>query len=171
MAAHAELRAATAGDHEAVDAAFARFDLNDPADYAGFLMAHARALPAIEAALSGFPTLPPMRPRRALLADDLARLGYPMPVAVEFTIPHDIATAFGTAYVVEGSRLGGGLLARRVGPGLPTAYLAAVHQPGEWRAFSQALDHAAGEAGAEWLDRSIAAARAVFRIYARAAGD
>ena len=171
MAVHAQLRAATAGDHEVVDAAFARFDLNDPADYTAFLTAHAQALPAIEDALARFPGLPPMRPRGALLANDLATLGLPMPVAPDFTMLHDLATAFGAAYVIEGSRLGGGLLARRVSPGLPTGYLSAVHLPGEWRAFSQALDHAADKEGQDWLDRSIAAARAVFRLYARAAAS
>ena len=42
----AALRAATAPDHDRVDAAYGAFDLADRTRYAVFLRAHARALPA-----------------------------------------------------------------------------------------------------------------------------
>lgn len=168
MSAHAALRAATAPNHEAVDQAFGSFDLADAGAYGRFLTAHARALPAIEAALAGIAGVPPIRPRTPLLHADLAALGLAIPDPLPFAAPADRATAFGAAYVIEGSRLGGGMLARRVPPGLPHAYLSATHEPGEWRAFGQALD-AASEGDPVWLDRAIAAARTVFDLYAEAA--
>ena len=53
----ARLRAATASDHDAVDAGFGRYDLTDADDYRAFLIAHARALPAIETWLAAIPGL------------------------------------------------------------------------------------------------------------------
>ncbi|NIJ09099.1 heme oxygenase [Sphingomonas vulcanisoli] len=167
--AHSALRAATAGRHENVDAHFGRFDLADRDGYIGFLEAHARALPAVEAVLAGLAEVPPLRPRAALLADDLAALGRPMPAALDLPPPADAAEAFGYAYVIEGSRLGGSMLARGVPESLPKAYLNAGHLPGEWRAFGAALDDAAEAGGAEWLERAADGAARVFALYAEAA--
>lgn len=169
MPAHADLRAATAADHEGVDAAFAGFDLADPRAYAAFLTAHARVLPGIEAALAGDPALPAFRPRAALLIGDLAHLGLAPPDAIDPAVPGASAGRFGMLYVIEGSRLGGGLLARRIAAGLPQAYLSAVHLPGEWRAFTHALDAAAAH-DRRWIDAAIAGAKRAFTLYARAAG-
>ena len=169
MSARMTLRHATVSCHDAVDAAFARYDLTDPASYGDFLAAHARVLPAVEAALTSADALPHLRPRAPALTDDLAALGRAYPVAERVRPPADDAEAFGMAYVIEGSRLGGGMLARQVGVGLPTAYLSAVHLPGEWRAFGDALDAAAGDDEA-WLACAVAAAERVFALY-RAAAD
>lgn len=168
MSALAILRRATAADHATVDAAFGGFDLADTAGYARFLTAHARALPAVEAALAGIESLPPLRPRAPLLQADLAALGLPMPALLAIDPPADTAAAFGMAYVIEGSRLGGGMLARRVPEHLPHAYLSATHLPGEWRAFGQALDAAAGH-DAAWIAIASAAANRVFNLYRDAA--
>lgn len=168
MSALAALRSATAADHEAVDAAFGGFDLADGAAYGRFLTAHARALPAVEAALATIGGLPPIRPRTPLLAADLAALKLAMPAPLPLAAPDDLAGAFGMAYVIEGSRLGGGMLSKRVAPWMPRAYLAATHLPGEWRAFGQALDAAAGDEA--WTAHAIASAKAVFALY-RAAAD
>jgi heme oxygenase len=121
----------------------------------------------VEAALDGIDGLPPLRPRTALLHDDLAALGLDLPPLLPFPRPDDIAAAFGAAYVIEGSRLGGGMLARRVAADLPHAYLSAIHDPGEWRAFGQAMDAAAQDE--RWIARAIASARRVFDLYAEAA--
>jgi heme oxygenase len=168
MSALAELRRVTAPDHEGVDAAFGRFDLTKAAGYTGFLSAHARALPAVEGALAGIAGLPPLRPRTPLIAADLAALDLEMPAPLAIDPPADAASAFGMAYVIEGSRLGGGMLAKRVPPGMPSAYLSATHLPGEWRAFGQALDAAAGDDPA-WIVRAVAAANGVFNLYREAA--
>jgi heme oxygenase len=167
MSALAALRAATRSSHDAVDAAFGRFDLAHRDDYARFLTAHARALPAVEAALSTASGLPPLRPRAGLLEADLTALGLPTPEPLSLDMPVDHATAFGMAYVIEGSRLGGAVLARQVPPELPRAYLSATHLSGEWRAFGQAIDNAATDEA--WTARAIAGARRVFDLYARAA--
>jgi heme oxygenase len=168
MSALAALRSATAPEHEAVDAAFGGFDLTDTKAYGRFLGAHARALPAVEAVLAGVAGLPPLRSRTALLAADLAALDLPVPPPLPFAAPQDQASAFGMAYVIEGSRLGGGMLSKRIAPSMPRAYLAATHLPGEWRAFGQALDAAAGD-DPEWILRASHAAAAVFALYREAA--
>jgi len=163
---HAALRAATAADHAAVDTAYAGFDLADRDGYAAFLTAHARALPAIESALvragdDGF------RPRTPLLAQDLAALGMDMPVPLAIALPVGAAERAGMLYVIEGSRLGGGLLARQVPAGLPSAYLSATHLPGEWRALLTRLDEETEGDGR--LRDAVETARATFALYRSAA--
>jgi len=168
MSALAQLRAATAPDHETVDAVFGGFDLADTAAYTRFLTAHALALPGVETVLADRPGLPPLRPRAQLLEADLTALKQPIPTPLAIAPPADAAAAFGMAYVIEGSRLGGGILAKRVPPWMPRAYLSATHQPGEWRAFGQALDEAAGDDPA-WIASAIEAAKSVFALYGEAA--
>jgi heme oxygenase len=167
MSALARLRAATRANHEAVDAAFGHFQLTDAADYGAFLTAHARALPAVESVLADVPGLPALRPRVPLLHADLAALGLALPQPLPLPAPTDPATAFGMAYVIDGSRLGGGMLARQVPADLPRAYLSDTHLPGEWRAFGHALDAAAGDDA--WTARAITGAQRVFDLYAAAA--
>jgi heme oxygenase len=167
MSAVQHLRAATAADHDAVDSAFGETDFGDRAAYARFITAHALALPAVEAALEAFPALPPRRLRTPLIESDLRALGIDMPPPLPFPAPETMAAAFGMAYVIEGSRLGGGMLAKRVGADLPTAYLSETHLPGEWRGFLSALDRAAE--GNDWVAELTAAARATFDLYRQAA--
>ena len=132
--------------------------------------AHARALPAAEAALAARPGLPDFRRRAPLLADDLAALGEPTPAPLRFALPDGEAAGWGALYVVEGSRLGGIMLARSVPADLPAAYLGARHRSGEWRTLLAALDQAAARAGTDrWIDEAIAGARATFDLYRRAA--
>jgi heme oxygenase (biliverdin-IX-beta and delta-forming) len=169
MSARTALRAATAAKHDAVDAAFGGFDLTDPASYARFLTAHARALPAVEAALASCDTIPAFAPRTELLRADLLALGLDMPAPLPLAPPENEAAAFGALYVIEGSRLGGGMLAKQVPDALPRAYLSAVHQPGGWRAFGEVLDRAEKAGGPGWIDRATAAAEATFDLYAEAA--
>jgi heme oxygenase len=150
-----------------VDAAFSSFHLADAEGYGRFLTAHAQALPAVEAALADIEGLPPLRPRTALLHADLEALGLALPDTLHLPAPADAGSAFGMAYVIEGSRLGGGLLARQVPAGLPHAYLSATHLPGEWRALGQALDAAATDD--DWITSAVAGAKRVFDLYAQAA--
>lgn len=168
MTAAAQLRTRTAPLHDAVDAVFGGFRLDDADSYRACLVAHARALPAVEAALARHPTLPHWHPRTALLAQDLAALGTAMPRPLPFA-PDDAAAAWGALYVVEGSRLGGAMLARQVGAGLPRAYLAAAHGAGEWRALRAAIDAEGARRGGAWLDAAVAGAAATFDLYRRAA--
>lgn len=163
MTTHRRLREATRIDHEAVDSAFARFDLSDRASYAAFLRAHAGAIGAVE------PAIAPERPRLPLLAADLAALDEALPPPLPFTPPDAEAEGarWGVRYTLEGSRLGGAMLARTVAPGLPIAYLSARHAQGEWRRFTDALDRAIGRE--DELAAAVAAARVVFGLFAAGA--
>lgn len=169
MSAIALLRQATGAAHDAVDAAFGAHDLSDAAAYRAFLIAHARALPAAEAAMAPLPFARTLPLRAPLLATDLAALGEAMPPPFPFDVGDD-AARWGVLYVVEGSRLGGAMLARQVPASLPSAYLGAVHGPGQWRAIRSALDDAAAGENDAWRDRLLAGAVATFDLYRAALG-
>jgi heme oxygenase len=141
--------------------------LGDREGYAAFLIAHARALPAVEAWLAGREIGFPWRARREALAADLAALGCDMPAPLPFDLADDEAARWGALYVTEGSRLGGVMLARQVGEGLPKAYVESGFGPGEWRDFRHALAAAGGDDA--WIDRAVEAADIVFALYGRAA--
>lgn len=162
------LRTHTAPAHDAVDAAFGAHDLAQPDSYRAFLVAHARALPAAETALA-YHDLPAWRTRADLLAADLADLNAPLPAPLAFALPAGGGAAWGALYVTEGSRLGGVMLSRGVPATLPSRYLAARHERGEWRDLLAAID-ARGEAeGDAWVAAAIAGADATFDLYRRAA--
>lgn len=135
------LRSATRPDHERVDALGETFDLASPDGYGAFLLAHARALPPLEAAVERSGFLPPDWPERrrtAALTSDLARLGLAFPRPLPRPDLPRMAMNLGALYVLEGSRLGGALLARRLAaaqPSAPSAYLR--HGEGQpfWRDF------------------------------------
>ncbi len=158
-----------------MDAAFGRFALDDADGYRAFLIAHARALPAAEARMAALPFAATLTPRVPLLAGDLAVLGSAMPMPLVYPRPaasneqEDRAAAWGTLYVVEGSRLGGAMLARGVPTGWPTAYLGAVHPAGGWRAIRAAVDAAGIDKDDQWHARMVAGALETFDLYARAA--
>lgn len=170
MPTHFDLRSRTAAAHEAVDAAFAHFDLGERRSYTGFLAAHARAVSAIETALS-LAGETGWRARTPLVAADLATLGQAVPKPLRFEAPADEAAVMGILYVMEGSRLGGGMLAKRVGEGLPVAYLSAVHLPGEWRAFRDRLDRLGEAGGPDWTARAERGAMSAFDLYKHAAAE
>ncbi|QNE33336.1 biliverdin-producing heme oxygenase [Sphingomonas sp. NBWT7] len=160
------LRSQTAAAHAMVDAAFGSHDLHDHMAYAAFLRSHARALPAAETqAATIWPTL---RRRMPALAADLAALDVAMPPAA-VTLSRGAAAAWGALYVIEGSRLGGGMLAKMVGPGLPRAYLGATHLPGEWRLIREAIDAAAAGEDDAWHAAMVDGALRTFELYDAAA--
>ena len=159
-----KLRDATAEDHRHVDAIYDAFSLDTPAGYRAFLAAHARALSALE------PLGDPHRRRLPLLRADMAALDakWPQPCALQPGDQDSAGFSWGVRYALEGSRLGGAMLARRVGQDLPKAYLSASHEQGEWKAFQRALDSAAMEGGEGWLDGAVQGARAAFALFAQA---
>lgn len=139
------LRAATRGAHDRVDALFSDYDLAEPGDYGLFLTAQAAAFLPVERALDSagasdlFPDWADRR-RAALLGADLEELGIPLP-ALHAAPPFTTAGAIsGAAYVLEGSRLGGAMLARSVGPHLPRRFLSSPTPPGHWRQFLERLE-------------------------------
>ena len=162
----ARLRAATASDHDAVDAGFGRYDLSDADDYRAFLTAHARALPAVETWLENIPGLAAVRSRGEALAADLAALGGDMPAPMAFDLAPSEAAGWGAMYVVEGSRLGGIMLSRSVPEGMPSAYLGAKHLSGEWRTLLAAIDRQPADEA--WVAEAVAGAKAAFALYRRA---
>lgn len=144
-AAHRALRDGTAAAHERVDAVFSQFDLSDRAGYAAFLGAHAEAMLPFEQALDAADAgqvVPdwPERRRGDLLRADLAELGIAPCPAPSPASNGDPAAIAGTLYVLEGSRMGGRVLARRVGSGLPLRYLNAHQRPDTWRKLLSRLD-------------------------------
>lgn len=163
------LRAGTSDCHADVDALFGRFDLQREADYRAFLSAHARAVPAVEIALetSGIERLIPdwaERRRRDLLVDDLAVMSAPLPPSLDAPDMADDAALLGTVYVLEGSKLGGAMLAKMVGDGLPSAYLSPFGPKGGMKTFMDMLD----ASGADET-KAVEAARAVFALFHKAA--
>ena len=145
------LKLATDPVHARLDRALSDFDLADEADYRGFLLAQAPALLAVEGALAacGFgdrcPGWQAARRSDAMLAD-LAGLdaAMPRPTVID---PIRGAAGWGAAYVLEGSRLGAKLLARRVREGGAPLVVANMrfltHDGGlPWRSFIALLDAA-----------------------------
>lgn len=167
------LRAATSKDHEALDALASAFDFETASGYSGFLSASAAALFPLELALERAGVEDwlrdwPLRTRRAALARDLAALGASVPVAKPEATP---SRAFGAGllYVLEGSRLGARVLARRVReaePDLPVAYLTHGDDAHPWRSFLTWLE-AQPKVGLR-TDEAIAGARYGFRCFSAA---
>lgn len=97
------------------------------------------------------PTVPvwPYQPRHAQLASDLRRLGVPpetLPVAHLQQLPPltNPADALGAAYVLEGSRLGGRVIHKRLqdhfGASVPADYYAGAEEPARWPRFISVLN-------------------------------
>lgn len=169
MPAATHLRSVTGPSHDIVDSAFSGYDLAVPRDYGRFLLAHAEATAAVEGVLSQDAALPRWRPRLTLLLSDLAALGLSPRPPLRFDPDPRPAARLGALYVLEGSRLGGALLEKRVFAGAPRAFLSAWHEPGEWRSFLLTLEDRALGQDAQWLDDLAAGAIACFALYAGAA--
>lgn len=175
------LRAATLTAHEQVDARFSRFDLTTLAGYRVFLSAHWSVLPALEATLSlaGAATLLsdwPLRLRASALAADLAAVGK-IAVPADNIDPEPITrpAMLGMLYVLEGSRLGGAVLARRVAASPDarcreaTRYLRHGERRRFWPSFVAMFD--ALPLVADHIDEVITGARAAFDLFADATPD
>ena len=114
------LRERTQPAHERLDSLFSNLDIRQREHYARFLAAQAIALEAIEKRLdesnaqSVIPDWPERR-RSDAIRLDLDALAQPSAVADrEVDWIKDRASILGTAYVLEGSRLGGKMLLRVV---------------------------------------------------------
>jgi heme oxygenase (biliverdin-IX-beta and delta-forming) len=182
---HRALRDATATAHDRVDTAFADFDLTDRESYARFLAAHADVVWALEEALPGERVVEDWESRKRgdLLKEDLAFLRFPGesrgpgsqatssaalgPGFRRGTEAWDAPTIAGTLYVLEGSRLGGKFLARRLPAGFPRAYLDADQRAGNWQQLLGVIDRQLHEPAA--LETAIAAALATFAAFERSA--
>ena len=165
---HGVIRDRTRADHDLVDTLFGAFDLTSSPSYTAMLRAHARALLPIEDWMKMRNAVPLWSPRGEALCADLRALDALPLVTEPLDWPVDDAAFWGTAYVLEGSRLGGAMLSRRVGAGLPHAYLGHVHEAGGWRRFLAAFGERADEQGLGWQERAIAAAQRAFLAFADA---
>ena len=161
------LRAATRVDHEAVDGAFGHFALGTREGYIDFLTAHARILPLAERLIRPDALVENWRGRTKALMEDLHTLGGEAPAELDFALPEGEAARWGALYVIEGSRLGGAVLAKMVPDYLPAAYLNARHPQGAWRALLERLDEA--DAGSAWREEAERGAKAMFGAYLDAA--
>lgn len=165
-----ELRAKTAQVHEALDSgmqhAFGRLD-----QYVAFLRASHRVLSSLDAALGRIFKRPPSE-RSARVAADLKTLGVPTPsVPPAPWAPADPAEAMGCAYVIEGSSLGGLVVAkiveRQLGIEAATTFLRGqgARTKELWRSFLSELDAWGANAHPEERARAIQGATTTFATY------
>ena len=177
------LRSATAGAHAALDGALmppgARWTRER---YVAFLQATLAVVSAAEPAVTaGLPDFAPCgeRTRASRLRDDLVALGqraFPPPSPAFADVP-GAAAAYGTAYVLEGSQLGGRVIAGHVAGALALgddglAYLRPAGAPAgsRWKTFVAGLDAFGAVAGerdwdiaAAWASHTFAAFETAFR--------
>lgn len=113
------------------------------------------------------------RVRVPLLERDLAALGLGVPVgpgAPAASLPAvSLPSALGQLYVLEGSALGGAIIARqarlRLGPQVPVAFFSSAGRSqlgADWRALQAALDRFGANAGPAGQAELVAAAVATF---------
>lgn len=164
------LRAGTAEYHTIVDDLFGRFDMTDRRQYGAFLAGHARVVPVIELALEqgGIARLLsdwPERRRRDMLASDLATLHIQSPSLLDGIAFSSDEALWGAVYVLEGSKMGGAMLAKRVPAEFPATYLSYQGPKGALKAFMDKLN----ETEAVNEENAISAARAVFAAFRTAA--
>ena len=163
-----QLRSATRRDHEAVDGAFGRFAIDTPGGYRNFLTAHARILPLAERLIDPASLIGNWQGRTGLLLADLAAMDGAIPPELDFPLPQDEAGRWGALYVLEGSRLGGVVIARNLPAGFPASFLHARHRDGAWRGILNAIDSA--DRGPQWREAAVLGAKLLFRAYRKAAG-
>ncbi|NUZ07000.1 biliverdin-producing heme oxygenase [Piscinibacter koreensis] len=172
----AALRAATAERHAAIERLL-RLDADFDRDHyarvvAGFDRFVRGWEPLIAAALPGLAGWLAARSRRAFLQRDMAALGNAAPrepMALPRLHIDSADAAWGSLYVLEGSALGGQVIARRVGrelgitPATGAAYFAGwgIETGARWRAFCERLEIEVGPA-AEARQRAGAGARDTF---------
>lgn len=173
-----DLRAATASSHGRVDAAYSEFSLTDHAGYSAFLAAHHYVLPGCERALATLAAKDLLadwaqRVRTPALLLDMADVGVVAVDSMPSLIQPSPAEAFGMMYVLEGSRLGGAVLARRLttnpDPRCRNATRYLLHGDGMrfWPSFVAALE--ASDTVQDNMDAVTAGAIATFALFETAA--
>ncbi len=165
------LRAATAQAHERLDACARRVNLADRKSYGQFLQAQSGPVLALETALQDFGVarlLPdwPLRSRAAALRHDLdyLRLHTESSAPIRLT---SAAQAFGTLYVLEGSRLGARVLLQQILAAAPalrpaTRFLSHGSEHRFWTTFVQVLE---AKVGANDLAECIYGAQQAFALF------
>ena len=162
---HRELRAATRSDHVALDALILRLDLKSRADYGIFLRVHHAALQSLDADWRD----EDHRDFSALsrcAGEDLKALK--VPVTTLHTVPRTPLLAsqrIGVAYVIRGSRLGAGVLRRRIAISEPSAYLD-LELALTWPKFLEQLDPVVPDTARTSSYEVVRGARLAFDLFA-----
>lgn len=168
------LKAATDDFHRRLDERLSALNLGEADDYRRFLAFQARVVPPLENALAdgGLGNLIAgwCQGRRAgAIQSDLAELGETMPDPADVPPIRSTAEMIGTAYVLEGSRLGGRYLQRQVGDGLPRSFLCETGEKDLWPEVVEAIDsHLYSDAD---IGEAKDAARRCFALYLNVAGE
>lgn len=168
------LRAATAALHEEVDERFSGPFDTDREAYTAFLLALARSVRPLEAALEAGGVerfLPDWNKRRrsGALERDLDILAVAVPAPTPVPVTRDEARLFGRLYVLEGSRLGGKLLVKRALANMDPTVRAATNYLGHgagadfWRGFLERLEGSAAVAASP--ERTLLGAREAFELF------
>lgn len=172
---HGFLRRETERWHIAVEQAFAGFDLQTRVGLGAFLCAQAAAVLPIERELdrAGVENVVPdwpSRRRSTALRADLDHLGFDVPSTDPVPPIETRGRMLGAMYVLEGSRLGGSVLARVVSGSADAAVREATsflaHEPGSrlWTQFRLRLNEADVDRG-----ELLAGAEQTFAIFLQAA--
>jgi len=171
----ARLRAETHERHARLDSIVGTAQLTTREAYEQFLIASLLAVSAVEPGVArrlgaNFESL-----RGERLRSDLRALGGPASAdhlpALEPYDPPNEAAAWGSAYVLEGSALGGLVLAQRVqaalGSDVPLGYLSlrGTSTPAHWRDFLARLTRFARDASDQAHSQAAGAARLTFDLY------
>jgi heme oxygenase len=171
--ARAFLRSACEGVHTRLDARLSAFSFDDRKSYARMLSGFSGPVTALESALATgvasrlFYDLPE-RLRSVPLSLDLNDLGGPFHFRAGEPIT-DEAEAFGVLYVLEGSRLGGRILAKRASEShdtkvqRATRYFRHAERAGHWQSFLARLEQS--KAVMDAPERAAAAALAAFAAF------
>ena len=167
-----ELRAATSAKHAHLDAQLGLLEREVTRErYEAFLRGSLLALEPLEAALGAFYVAESAR--SSLIRADLAELGSSLSNLREgrFQI-ENLAQAYGARYVVEGSALGGAVLARTfqkaLGPSAGSMRYLTMHGDRlaeHWRAFMIELEGWGKVITPEMRSEACGTARAVFDLY------
>lgn len=175
------LRVETRDEHMALEVAFGSdARLEDVATYGRLLTTLRGFYAPLEDALAGVEgwadLTPPIdvsaRRRTALIDQDLAQLGLPVPLenaSTDALVSGSLASGIGCLYVLEGTALGGQIIARRarakLGNQLPVAFFSSAGRGdlrADWRGLQDALDAAAESWGTVGTLETIVSARQTF---------
>ena len=168
------LRERTRDRHARLDAALDfRASEITTSRYAAFLRGVLEVVTPLEPAVASYLAMPSGRSRAECVRADLAKLRAAGETArVSVRPPHNIEEAYGCAYVLEGSTLGGLVLARAVEQSLgreaPTSYLRlrGADTPRAWKSFVERVNAFSAKATAAQMNAACDIACATFDAYA-----
>jgi heme oxygenase len=161
---HRALRTSTLSDHATIDRMLLPFDLNRSEDCRIFLRIHLTALVNLQADWR-MQDRDDFEQMIRCIQRDLRTLGSAIatPALLSCTASNP-ARGLGIAYVIRGSRLGAGVLRRRVVSNLPTSYLDFIPAL-SWTAFLLELESVAHDPTAR--SEATRAARDAFNVFAK----